>query len=113
MAPLRWVPCAARSDPSCTTAVLVLPLQAQGALQRARSIRSPSRFVTQCSPHSSTTLQEIARDYHANWMTAVEMLNDDAYIGGEGECNVFTLRRNAGKNEEAIVYVRLQQPVQS
>lgn len=41
--------------------------------------------------------QEIARDYHANWMTAVEMLNDDVYIGGESDCNIFTLRRNAGK----------------
>jgi len=30
-------------------------------------------------------------------MTAVDMLNDDVYIGGEGDCNVFTLRRNAGK----------------
>lgn len=47
-------------------------------------------------------LQEIARDYHANWMTAVEMLNDDVYIGGEGDCNVFTLRRNAGKYSDSI-----------
>lgn len=29
-------------------------------------------------------------------MTAVEMLNDDVYIGGESDCNIFTLRRNAG-----------------
>lgn len=34
-------------------------------------------------------------------MTAVEMLNDDVYIGGEGDCNVFTLRRNAGKDSDA------------
>lgn len=40
--------------------------------------------------------QEIARDYHANWMTATEMLSDDVYIGGEADCNIFTLRRNAG-----------------
>lgn len=48
-------------------------------------------------PKSWFVLQEIARDYHANWMTAVEMLNDDFYIGGESDCNIFTLRRNAGK----------------
>ncbi|CAM9095121.1 unnamed protein product [Ectocarpus sp. 4 AP-2014] len=40
-------------------------------------------------------IEEVARDYHANWMTAVEMLNDDVYIGGEADCNIFTLRRNA------------------
>ncbi|CAN0325980.1 unnamed protein product, partial [Laminaria digitata] len=40
-------------------------------------------------------IEEIARDYHANWMTAVEMLSDDVYIGGESDCNIFTLRRNA------------------
>lgn len=44
-------------------------------------------------------MQEIARDYNANWMTAVEMINDDVYIGGEGDCNIFTLRRNAGKGK--------------
>lgn len=37
-------------------------------------------------------------------MTAVEMLNDDVYIGGESDCNIFTLRRNAGKNQRAVAY---------
>lgn len=52
-------------------------------------------FAILCHPFFP---QEIARDYHANWMTAVEMLNDDVYIGGESDCNIFTLRRNAGKH---------------
>ncbi|CAM9125233.1 unnamed protein product [Choristocarpus tenellus] len=42
-------------------------------------------------------IEEIARDYHANWMTAVEMIDDDVYIGAENDCNIFTVRRNAGK----------------
>lgn len=46
------------------------------------------------------TIEEIARDYNANWMTAVEMMTDDVYIGGESDCNIFTLRRNAGECEE-------------
>lgn len=34
-------------------------------------------------------------------MTAVEMLSDDVYIGGEGDCNVFTLHRNSGTTKES------------
>ncbi|CAN0434019.1 unnamed protein product, partial [Discosporangium mesarthrocarpum] len=41
-------------------------------------------------------IEELARDYHANWMTAVEMMDDDVYIGAEADRNIFTLRRNAG-----------------
>ena len=26
------------------------------------------------------------------------MLSDDVYIGGESDCNIFTLRRNAGEH---------------
>ncbi|CAN0580203.1 unnamed protein product, partial [Ectocarpus sp. 12 AP-2014] len=51
-------------------------------------------------------IEEVARDYHANWMTAVEMLNDDVYIGGEADCNIFTLRRNAGKHQEARLEIQ-------
>jgi DNA damage-binding protein 1 len=48
-------------------------------------------------------LEEIARDYNANMMTAAEMLDQDIYIGAESECNLFTVRRNtdATTDEEA------------
>jgi DNA damage-binding protein 1 len=29
------------------------------------------------------TLEEVARDFNANWTTAVVMLMDDVYLGGE------------------------------
>jgi DNA damage-binding protein 1 len=45
-------------------------------------------------------LEEIARDFHTNWTTAVEMLNDDVYIGAENWHNLFCLRRNKSVNEE-------------
>ena len=39
-------------------------------------------------------LEEIARDYNANWMTAVDMLDDDVFIGSESSFNLFTVRKN-------------------
>ncbi|KAJ3088710.1 DNA damage-binding protein 1a, partial [Quaeritorhiza haematococci] len=43
--------------------------------------------------HRSNTIEEIARDFSANWMTAVEAIEDDTYIGAENCYNLFTLRR--------------------
>ncbi len=40
------------------------------------------------------TLEELARD-QPNWMTAVEMLDDDTYLGAENSFNLFTVRKNA------------------
>jgi DNA damage-binding protein 1 len=47
-------------------------------------------------------LEEIARDYNANWMTAVDMLDDDVFIGAESSFNLFTVRKNgdAATDEE-------------
>ncbi len=44
-------------------------------------------------------IEEIARDYNINWMTAIEVLDDDTYIGAENSFNLFTVKRNsdAGK----------------
>ena len=44
----------------------------------------------------SSTLESVARDYHTNWMTAVDALDDDTYIGAENSYNLFVARRNAG-----------------
>ena len=47
------------------------------------------------------TLEEIARDFNANWTCAVEMLNENIYLGAENWNNLFCLRRNtASSNEE-------------
>lgn len=39
-------------------------------------------------------MEEIARDHNANWMTALDMLDDDTYIGAENHFNLFTVRKN-------------------
>lgn len=38
---------------------------------------------------------ELARDYNANWMTAIAFLDDETYIGTENEFNLFVARKNA------------------
>ncbi|KAH8952399.1 hypothetical protein BDL97_09G083300 [Sphagnum fallax] len=40
-------------------------------------------------------MEERARDYNANWMTAVEILDDDTYLGAENSFNLFTVRKNS------------------
>ena len=39
------------------------------------------------------TIEEIARDYNPNWMTAIEMLDDEHFLGAEGSFNLFTLAK--------------------
>eukprot|EP00252_Welwitschia_mirabilis_P019638 TRINITY_DN4603_c0_g1_i1.p1 TRINITY_DN4603_c0_g1~~TRINITY_DN4603_c0_g1_i1.p1 ORF type:complete len:1092 (+),score=216.35 TRINITY_DN4603_c0_g1_i1:257-3532(+) len=45
--------------------------------------------------HEEGAIEERARDYNANWMSAVEFLDDDIYIGAENNYNLFTLRKNS------------------
>jgi DNA damage-binding protein 1 len=47
-------------------------------------------------------MEERARDFNANWMTAVDILDDDTYLGAENSFNLFTVR----KNSEAVAYTR-------
>lgn len=48
------------------------------------------------------TLEEVARDYNQNWVTAVEMLTDDIYLGAENFNNIFALQRNPRSSSEEI-----------
>jgi len=42
-----------------------------------------------------SSIEEISRDFNANWMTAVEMVDDDYFLGAENDSNLFVVRRNA------------------
>ena len=48
------------------------------------------------------TLEEVARDFNANWTTAVCMLTDDIYLGGENWNNLYVLRRNTKATNEEV-----------
>jgi len=39
-------------------------------------------------------LAEIAKDHNPKWITAIEILDDDTYIGAENSFNLVTLRKN-------------------
>jgi DNA damage-binding protein 1 len=47
-------------------------------------------------------IEERARDSNSVWMTAVEMIDDDIFLGAENEHNLFVLRKNgdAANDEE-------------
>ena len=40
------------------------------------------------------TLEEVARDFNQNWITAAEMVTNDIYLGAENFNNILVLRRN-------------------
>ena len=45
-------------------------------------------------------IEEVAKDFDANWMTAVAAMDADTYIGAENNFNVFTVRYNADATTE-------------
>jgi len=49
-------------------------------------------------------MEEIAQDYNSNWMTAIDILDDDTYVGAENYYNLFTVRKNtdAATDEERV-----------
>eukprot|EP01043_Picozoa_sp_COSAG02_P009327 COSAG02_NODE_314_length_24915_cov_18.575596_27_plen_1109_part_00 len=46
------------------------------------------------SSDSVGSIEEVAKDFDANWMTAVSTIDDHTFIGAEHEYNIFTVRRN-------------------
>jgi DNA damage-binding protein 1 len=45
---------------------------------------------------------QIAKDFTSNWITAVEMLNSQVYLGAENWNNLFCLRRNVNSQSEEV-----------
>ncbi|KAK2188211.1 hypothetical protein NP493_140g03066 [Ridgeia piscesae] len=41
------------------------------------------------------SFEEIARDFNPNWMTAVEILDDDTFLGAENSFNLFTCQKDS------------------
>jgi len=48
----------------------------------------------------SGRIEEVAHDFSSNWMTAVEILDDNTYLGAESSYNLFTVQRNADADTE-------------
>nr|XP_034896823.1 DNA damage-binding protein 1-like [Populus alba] len=45
--------------------------------------------------HEEGVVEERARDYNANWMSSVEILDDDIYLGAENNFNLFIIWKNS------------------
>lgn len=41
------------------------------------------------------SFEEIARDYNPNWMTAIEILDDDTFLGAENSFNIFVCQKDS------------------
>jgi len=41
------------------------------------------------------SFEEMARDYNPNWMTAVEILDDDTFLGAENSFNLFVCQKDS------------------
>lgn len=51
--------------------------------------------------HEEGVIEERAGDYNANWMSALEILDDDTYLGADSCYNLFTVMKNSeGATEE-------------
>ena len=48
-----------------------------------------------CLQHEEGGVEERARDYNAIWMSAVEILDGDIYLGAENNFNLFTVRKKS------------------
>lgn len=72
--------------------ILVLYLKARGDLILVGDLL---RSVTLLLYKSSEgTLEEVSRDYHSNYMRAVEVMGDDEhFLGADDNGNIFTVRR--------------------
>jgi len=40
-------------------------------------------------------IEEIARNFEPNWMSAIEVLDDDTFLGAENSYNLFTVQKNS------------------
>eukprot|EP00960_Hanusia_phi_P003967 116510-Hanusia_phi.AAC.1 len=72
--------------------ILVLYLQTRGDFIVAGDLMRSISLLTYKQVDGQ--IEEIARDFNANWMTAVDILDDDTFLGAEGYFNLFTVRKN-------------------
>ena len=76
-------------------------------------IRERALYGLQKSPVSSVNepymasqvdgqMEEIAQDFNSNWMTAIDMIDDDTFLGAENYYNLFTVRKNSDAATEEV-----------
>ena len=58
------------------------------------------RSISAYSYGAKEGIEEIARDYNANWTTSCDILSSNVYLGAENWNNIYTLRRNTEATSE-------------
>lgn len=83
---------------SCSGNILALHLASRGNICAVGDLmRSVSVLHWNSGSHE---FSEIARDYSPNWMTALEIRDDDHFIGAESFFNIFTVAKNSSSESE-------------
>ncbi|BFZ62534.1 DNA damage-binding protein 1a [Saitoella coloradoensis] len=87
------------------SATIVLTLSVKGSIIVVGDLMK-SVFALRFNT-ADNSLEEIARDYTALWMTAVDAIDDDTYVGGEAEGNLVIYKRDTTAPTE-LEQARLQ-----
>lgn len=48
---------------------------------------------------------QIARDFNPNWMSAVEILDDDNFLGAENAFNLFVCQKDRWVKHQILLYM--------
>jgi len=83
---------------SCCGNIIALHLAVRGDICAVGDLIKSVSILHRSESDSKFT--EIARDYNPNWMTGLEILDDDTYIGAETFFNIFTLAKNSSSELE-------------
>jgi len=88
------VPAAPKLVPECSwnCGVVVLQLKTRGEYLVVADLMRSLALLTYRP--ATATLEEVAHDYGAHWMTACDMLSEDLLIGAETKNNLFLLTRD-------------------
>ena len=54
----------------------------------------------------SLVCSQIAHDYSPNWMTAVEIIDDDTFLGAENSFNLFACQKDSGSADDDRSYLQ-------
>ena len=75
-----------------------------GDLMRSISLLTFRRNEESSKKGEAVSVEEIGREYSANWMTALEMYDDSTLIGAEHNGNLLTVQKNmeATTDEERV-----------
>nr|CAB3236585.1 DNA damage-binding protein 1 [Phallusia mammillata] len=82
-----------RVECSYPTNILALYLKCKGDFVLVGDLMRSMNLLTY--KHIEGNLDEIARDYSPNWMTAVEIIDDDTFLGAENSSNLFVCQKDS------------------